>query len=68
MHTPLKHFILNKNGMGPIAGTPIADALSALAKRKEETKRRGKDVSDLESIVCGRSRLENGSMAGWSKA
>lgn len=67
-HVPLKHLILNNNGMGPIAGTSIADALTTLAERKSEARKAGKNVPDLESIVCGRNRLENGSMAAWAKA
>lgn len=67
-HTPLKHLILNNNGMGPIAGTSIAEALTTLAARKAEARKEGKDVPDLESIVCGRNRLENGSMAAWATA
>ena len=64
-HTPLKHLILNNNGMGPIAGTSIADALTTLAARKAEA---GPDTPRLESVVCGRNRLENGSMVAWAKA
>ncbi|KAL2444863.1 Ran GTPase-activating protein 1 [Exophiala dermatitidis] len=67
-HTPLKHLILNNNGMGPIAGTSIAEALVTLAERKDSARKEGKDVPYLESIVCGRNRLENGSMAAWAKA
>ena len=67
-HTPLKHLILNNNGMGPIAGTSIAEALTRLAQIKTEAKKEGKDVPELESIVCGRNRLENGSMTAWAKA
>ena len=67
-HTPLRHLILNNNGMGPIAGTSIAEALTRLAERKAEGRKEGKDVPDLESIVCGRNRLENGSTAAWAKA
>lgn len=67
-HTPLRHLILNNNGMGPIAGISIADALTSLAERKVEARKQGKEVPDLESIVCGRNRLENGSMAAWAKA
>ncbi|KAK4947856.1 Ran GAP Rna1 [Elasticomyces elasticus] len=67
-HVPLKHLILNNNGMGPIAGTSIADALITLAERKAVARKDGKDVPDLESIVCGRNRLENGSMPAWAKA
>ncbi|EXJ88734.1 hypothetical protein A1O1_05666 [Capronia coronata CBS 617.96] len=67
-HVPLKHLILNNNGMGPIAGTSIAEALVTLAERKEAARKEGQDVPYLESIVCGRNRLENGSMAAWAKA
>ena len=66
-HTPLKHLILNNNGMGPIAGAAIANALTSLAARKAEVRQEGQDVQDLESVTCGRNRLENGSMASWAK-
>ncbi|OKL62019.1 Ran GTPase-activating protein 1 [Talaromyces atroroseus] len=65
---PLRHLILNNNGLGPRAGVLIADALTKLAERKEEVRASGKDVPLLESIVCGRNRLENGSMAAWANA
>lgn len=67
-HTPLRHLILNNNGMGPIAGTSIAEALTQLAQRKQEARSQGKHGPDLESIVCGRNRLEAGSMEAWAKA
>ena len=67
-HTPLKHLILNNNGMGPIAGTSIAEALTTLAEKKAAARKEGKDVPDLESVVCGRNRLENGSMVAWATA
>ena len=67
-HIPLRHLILNNNGMGPDAGTAIADALSQLAERKAEVRKQGKEVPDLESIVCGRNRLETGSMRAWAGA
>ncbi|KAJ5396482.1 Ran GTPase-activating protein 1 [Penicillium cosmopolitanum] len=67
-HTPLRHLILNNNGLGPAAGTLVADALSKLAERKEEARKEGKVVALLESIVCGRNRLENGSMEAWARA
>lgn len=67
-HVPLRHLILNNNGLGPAAGTYIADALSKLAERKEEARKEGKEVALLESIVCGRNRLENGSMPAWARA
>lgn len=67
-HVPLRHLILNNNGLGPAAGTYIADALSKLAERKEEARKEGKEIALLESIVCGRNRLENGSMPAWARA
>jgi Ran GTPase-activating protein 1 len=41
----------------------IADALTTLAKKKMEV-----DARPLRTVVCGRNRLENGSMAAWAKA
>lgn len=67
-HVPLKHLILQNNGLGPNAGTMIASALTALAERKEEARKSGKDVPDLETVICGRNRLESGSMSAWAKA
>ncbi|KAJ0424228.1 RNI-like protein [Aspergillus carlsbadensis] len=67
-HTPLRHLILNNNGMGPEAGSNIAKALTELAERKEQARKAGKEVPLLESIVCGRNRLENGSMQAWAHA
>lgn len=66
-HTGLRHLILNNNGMGPIGGAAIAKALTALATKKAAAHAEGKTVPDLESIVCGRNRLENGSMAAWAE-
>ena len=67
-HIPLKHLILQNNGLGPNAGTLIASALTALAERKEEARKSGKEVPDLETVICGRNRLESGSMSAWAKA
>lgn len=67
-HVPLKHLILQNNGLGPNAGTLIASALTALAERKEEARKSGKEVPDLETVICGRNRLESGSMSAWAKA
>ena len=67
-HVPLKHLILNNNGLGPNAGTLVADALTTLAERKEETRKAGHEIPDLETVICGRNRLESGSMAAWAKA
>ena len=67
-HVPLRHLILNNNGLGPAAGTQVADALTKLAERKEEARKEGKEIALLESIVCGRNRLENGSMEAWARA
>ncbi|OWP00863.1 hypothetical protein B2J93_2556 [Marssonina coronariae] len=67
-HVPLQHLILNNNGLGPHAGILIADALSALHVKKEEARKAGKEVPLLETVICGRNRLENGSMAAWARA
>jgi Ran GTPase-activating protein 1 len=65
---PLQHLYLNNNGLGPHAGILIADALSELYAKKEEARKKGQDVPDLETVICGRNRLENGSMTAWAKA
>lgn len=67
-HVPLKHLILNNNGLGPHAGILIADALTALHAKKVEARKEGKEVPNLETVICGRNRLENGSMTAWAKA
>ncbi|KAF3898662.1 Ran specific GTPase activating protein An-RanGAP [Trichophyton interdigitale] len=68
-HTPLRHLILNNNGLGPKAGNLIADALRELHTKKEEARAANPKVPVpyLETIVCGRNRLESGSMAAWAK-
>lgn len=67
-HIPLRHLILNNNGLGPNAGSLIAEALGELAGKKEKAREEGKEVPMLETIVCGRNRLESGSMKAWAKA
>ncbi|KAI1387049.1 RNI-like protein [Hypoxylon trugodes] len=67
-HVPLQHLYLNNNGLGPHAGILIADALSELHKKKEEARKAGQDVPYLETVICGRNRLENGSMLAWARA
>lgn len=69
-HVPLQHLYLNNNGLGPHAGILIADALSALHAKKEEARKADPkaNVPDLETVICGRNRLENGSMTAWAKA
>lgn len=66
-HVPLRVLILNNNGLGPEAGAKIADALSELAEKKAEARKEGKEVPSLETVVCGRNRLETGSMKAWSR-
>ncbi|KAK6066154.1 RAN GTPase activating protein 1 [Seiridium cupressi] len=67
-HVPLQHLYLNNNGLGPHAGILVADALSELHSKKENARKAGQEVPDLETIICGRNRLENGSMTAWAKA
>lgn len=66
-HVPLQHLCLNNNGLGPHAGILIADALSELHAKKEAARKDGQVVPDLETVICGRNRLENGSMNAWAK-
>lgn len=54
--THLKHLILSNNGMGPHAGERIGKALFQLAQNKLSAKE-----PMLETFICGRNRLENGS-------
>ena len=67
-HTPLQHLYLNNNGLGPAAGALVAEALAQLAEKKAQARKDGREVPDLETVVCGRNRLETGSMAAWVKA
>lgn len=53
----LEHLYLSNNGMGPFAGERIGMALYRLAKLKEQKK-----YPTLKTFLCGRNRLENGSM------
>ncbi|KAF7559531.1 hypothetical protein G7046_g4608 [Stylonectria norvegica] len=68
LHVPLQHLYLNNNGLGPHAGILIADSLSELHAKKDAARKEGQDVPYLETVVCGRNRLENGSMTAWAKA
>ncbi|EWC45995.1 hypothetical protein DRE_04788 [Drechslerella stenobrocha 248] len=61
-HAPLQHLILNNNGLGPECGVLIANALADLAAKKTAAH------PQLQTVVCGRNRLENGSMEAWAKA
>ena len=70
-HVPLRHFILNNNGLGPKAGALVAEAISELCARKNKAREDASityEVPALETIVCGRNRLESGSMAAWARA
>jgi Ran GTPase-activating protein 1 len=62
---PLRRLILNNNGLGPEAGTLVATSLAKLAAKKSEAT---SSAGALEKIICGRNRLEAGSMAAWVKA
>jgi len=64
----LRYLYLNNNGLGPAAGVLVADALTALAAKKEAARKEGQQVPDLELVICGRNRLETGSMQAWAKA
>ncbi|TQS37252.1 hypothetical protein Golomagni_02284 [Golovinomyces magnicellulatus] len=66
-HVPLQHLILNNNGLGPESSIKVAEALILLHAKKEEARKEGKDVPNLETIICGRNRLESSSMMAWAK-
>ena len=52
----LEHLVLSNNGMGPFAGERLGKALFRLAQRK-----RAANKPPLQTFICGRNRLENGS-------
>lgn len=53
----LEHLYLSNNGMGPFAGSRIGESLLHLADAKKQ-----KGLPSLRTFVCGRNRLENGSV------
>lgn len=53
----IEHLILSNNGMGPFAGERIGKALYKLSGLKK-----AKKYPSLKTFICGRNRLENGSM------
>ncbi|KAA8895377.1 hypothetical protein FN846DRAFT_785153 [Sphaerosporella brunnea] len=61
---PLRHLLLNNNGLGPAGGSIVANAIKDLAAVKSADP----SLPPLETIVCGRNRLEDGSMHAWSAA
>lgn len=60
-HVPLEHLYLANNGFGPEAGHRVGLALKKLAALKKEH-----NGPPLTTVVCGRNRLENGSMEAWA--
>ena len=56
--TSLEHLILSNNGMGPFAGERIGKALFHLSKNKLNLT---PPAPLLNTFICGRNRLENGS-------
>ncbi|KAF8243139.1 RNI-like protein [Wilcoxina mikolae CBS 423.85] len=61
---PLRHLLLNNNGLGPAGGTIVANSIKELAAVKAANP----FLPPLETITCGRNRLENGSMDAWASA
>lgn len=53
----VEHLILSNNGMGPFAGARIGKSLYKLAQAKKASK-----LPSLKTFICGRNRLENGSI------
>ena len=56
--TSLEHLILSNNGMGPFAGERIGKALFHLSTNKLKLT---PQAPLLQTFICGRNRLENGS-------
>ncbi|KAI5968407.1 rna1 [Candida margitis] len=54
----LEHLILSNNGMGPFAGSRIGGSLFKLARAQIAAQK----SSSLKTFICGRNRLENGSI------
>jgi Ran GTPase-activating protein 1 len=63
-NTAFQVFKLNNTGLGPAGGTAIA---SALLENGQRLKAEGKK-SNFRTLVCGRSRNENGSADTWAAA
>lgn len=53
----VEHLVLSNNGMGPYAGARIGKSLYRLAKNKQAS-----GHNSLKTFICGRNRLENGSI------
>lgn len=53
----IEHLILSNNGMGPFAGARIGKSLYKLAQAKKAA-----GQGSLKTFICGRNRLENGSI------
>lgn len=53
----IEHLILSNNGMGPFAGERIGKSLFKLSQAKSKASQ-----SSLKTFICGRNRLENGSI------
>lgn len=53
----VEHLLLSNNGMGPFAGTSIGKCLYKLSAAKK-----AQGYPSLKTFVCGRNRLENGSI------
>lgn len=69
-HLPLEHLILANNGLGPEAGSNIAQALATLGASKKANSTNSNTSSSpppLKTIICGRNRLGDASMKSWAK-
>lgn len=62
----IKHILLNNNGLGVTGGNIFAKALLQCAKKSRDLY--PETPTALRTLVCGRNRLENGSMASMAEA
>ncbi|KAG8991232.1 hypothetical protein FRB90_001427 [Tulasnella sp. 427] len=63
-HRGLEVLRLSNNGLGPIGGNIVANALLASGKLYQEAG----VTSKLHTVICSRNRLEKGSAEAWAAA
>lgn len=62
--TSLTTLRLNNNGLGPEGGKAIAEAIKANAAHRKKSP----SSAVLQTVICGRNRLEDGSAGAWAEA
>ncbi|VEU21331.1 DEKNAAC102754 [Brettanomyces naardenensis] len=57
----IEHLIISNNGLGPFSGARLGKALYRMAKLRDASEEKDKNVRSLKTFWCGRNRLESGS-------